>query len=186
MRDIGLMVADNIGLEQKFEEDYIFEESKRIYTINKTTKEVDTTIKVVELIEESDDGLKVINYIVVNLILNDKCNSIIYYRDKINNIFEDMEIESRNNLTITSTHKGKINEEQAEQLIDEVAGKMNCKVKDCYKTDNIYSIYGYSKYIEEYIVSEGEKINIDLALTYNELEDTTYLYAAIPIITIDY
>lgn len=187
MKILGHEVANRLGLEPEFKEEYVSEEFKRVYSISKETIEADTTIKVVELIEEvSDNGLKVNNYIVINLVLNDKCSSIIYFRDEISDIFKEMDMDVRNNLTITSKHKGKINEMQAKEIVNQVAGKMSCRVKDSYKTDDIYSIYGYSRYIDEHIISEGEKINVDLALTYNEIEDTTYLYAAIPVITIDY
>jgi hypothetical protein len=187
MEQLALEMADKLGLEPEYEKQYDSEESKKVYSINKKTKEADTTIKVVEVIEKvPDDGLKVDNYIVINIVLSEKCNSILFFRDRITKIFEEMDMDVRDNLTITSQHKGKLDEYKAKEIVREIANKMSCQVKDSFKTENIYSIYGYSKYIDEHIVTEGEKINVDLALTYNELEDMTYLYAAIPVITIEY
>ncbi|MCT4688679.1 YwmB family TATA-box binding protein [Vallitalea sp.] len=187
MEKLALEVVNKLGLEPEYNEDYNSEEFKKVYSINKKTKEADTTIKVVELVEEvANNGLKVENYIVINIVLNDKCGSILYFRDKITEIFKEMDMDARDNLTITSKHKGKLDESKAKEIVKQIANKMSCKVKDSFKTENIYSIYGYSRYIDEHIITEGEKINVDLALTYNELEDMTYLYAAIPVITIDY
>ncbi|QUH29530.1 YwmB family TATA-box binding protein [Vallitalea guaymasensis] len=187
MEKLALEVVNKLGLEPEYNVDYNSEEFKKVYSINKKTEEADTTIKVVELIEEvANNGLKVENYIVINIVLNDKCGSILYFRDKITEIFQEMNMDARDNLTITSKHKGKLDESKAKEIVKQIANKMSCQVKDSFKTENIYSIYGYSRYIDEHIITEGEKINVDLALTYNELEDMTYLYAAIPVITIDY
>ncbi|GMQ62464.1 YwmB family TATA-box binding protein [Vallitalea maricola] len=187
MEKLALEVVNKLGLEPEYNEDYNSKEFKKVYSINKKTKEADTTIKVVEIIEEvANNGLKVENYIVINIVLNDKCGSILYFRDKITEIFQEMNMDARDNLTITSKHKGKLDESKAKEIVKQIANKMSCQVKDSFKTENIYSIYGYSRYIDEHIITEGEKINVDLALTYNELEDMTYLYAAIPVITIDY
>ncbi|GMQ57702.1 hypothetical protein AN1V17_20970 [Vallitalea sediminicola] len=187
MKKLALEVTKKLGLEPDYKEEYNSEDFKRVYSVNKKTKEADTTIKVVELIEEvPNNGLKVDNYIIINLVLSDKCGSILYFRDKITEIFKEMDMDARDNLTITSKHKGKLDESKAKEIVKQIANKMSCEVKDSFKTENIYSIYGYSRYIDEHIITEGEKINVDLALTYNEIEDTTYLYAAIPVITIDY
>jgi hypothetical protein len=187
MEVLAINVANELGLDKQYETDYIEEEYKKIYKIVKKTKKADTTIKVVELIEQvQGNGLQVENYIIINIILKDKCSSILYYREKINDLFKSRDMVGRDNLTITSVHRGKLDRETAKQVINTITKKMNCKIKDKYQTDDIYSIYGYSNYINDHIVTKGEKINIDLALTYSEEEDLTYLYAAIPVITIDY
>ena len=40
--------------------------------------------------------------------------------------------------------------------------------------------------MKDFVVSKGEKVNMDLAVTYNEEENKTYLYAATPVITLEY
>ncbi|QUI20870.1 YwmB family TATA-box binding protein [Vallitalea pronyensis] len=187
MKQLGQQVASEIGLEPMYEDDFYQEELKKVYTIEKNTTEADTIIKVVELVEEvPNNGLKVENYIVVNIVLHDKCNSILYYRDKIKDTLSNYNVYATDNLTITSQHPGKLNSEAAEEIVESIAKTIGCTIKDQFLTEDIYSIYGYSKYIDGHIVSKGEKINVDLALTYNDIEDVTYLYAAIPVITIDY
>ncbi|MCT4542008.1 MAG: YwmB family TATA-box binding protein [Vallitalea sp.] len=187
MKILGLKIAVALGLDPEYKTDFICEDNKKVYTVEKKTELADTNIKVVEVIEKvPNNSLKVENYIIVNIILRDRCNSIIYYRDKIKDIYKNMNIYSRDNLTITSKHKGKIDQAKANEIIKEITKEMKCEIKDSYKTEDIYSVYGYSNYINEHVITEGEKINMDLALTYNEIENITYLYVAIPVITIDY
>lgn len=187
MKQVGQQIASDIGLEPMYQDDFYQEEMKKIYTIEKKTTEADTIIKVVELVEEApNNGLKVENYIVVNIILHDKCGSILYYRDKIKDVLLKYNMYATDNLTITSIHPGRLDKEAAGKIVGSIAKTIGCKIKDEFLTDDIYSVYGYSKYIDGHIISEDEKINVDLALTYNDVEDVTYLYAAIPVITIDY
>lgn len=187
MKEIGRRIAREVGLRPSFQEDFFKEEMKKVYTIEKKTKEADTTIKVVELVEKvANNSLKVENYIVVNVVLHEKCQSVLYFRDKIREVFDKYDIYGTDNLTVTSIHAGRLNEEQAKLVVEQIVKTMDCKVRDTFKTDDIYSIYGYSGFIDNHILSDGKRINVDLALTYNEVEDVTYLYAAIPVITIDY
>lgn len=187
MKELAERVAENLQLETTYETIYDEEELQRTYTIQKDSTEATTVIKVVELIEEvENNGLKVINYLIVNLKVVNKCDSILFYREKINKIFDDLGVEPSDSITLTSRHNGKLEEAEAKRIMNTVLRNMKGTIKDKYEATNIYSIYAYSDYIPEHILTNGKKINVDLAMTYNELEDVTYLYAAIPVITIDY
>ena len=50
----------------------------------------------------------------------------------------------------------------------------------------LYTIYAYSPYISDYEIQDGEAVNINIAMYYNEKEDQTYLYAAVPLVGLDY
>jgi hypothetical protein len=50
----------------------------------------------------------------------------------------------------------------------------------------LYVIYGYSKYISEYKKIGNQKINVSLAMNYNEEEQSTYIYLSTPLINEDY
>ncbi len=52
--------------------------------------------------------------------------------------------------------------------------------------DNFYSVYGFSDSIKEYIISEGEKINLNFVITYDEEKDITYIIGASPFYNEDF
>ncbi len=71
---------------------------------------------------------------------------------------------------------------EAGDLLTAYQGEM---VKSLYG-DNFYSFYGYSDKIENYIISDNEKINLNLVITYDEENNTTQIIWATPFLNEDF
>lgn len=187
MIELGNSIAQKLNLKPEFNSRYIDRDLLKIYEIKKQAKYVNTVIKIAQHIEEVDNnGLRVENYIVVNMTFNNKYDSVFYYKDKIKEIFKEMNLKPNDNLTLTSTYDGKIEKNQMKEIVNKVLHGVSGNIVDSFETEDIYSVYAYSNYIPQYIISNGDKVNIDIALTYNENENLTYLYIAVPVITIEY
>lgn len=52
--------------------------------------------------------------------------------------------------------------------------------------ENYYSFYAFSERAGKHIVSEGEKINLNLVITYNEEENMTHVVWATPFLNEDF
>ncbi len=52
--------------------------------------------------------------------------------------------------------------------------------------DDILSFSIFTPYIEEYIYTGSRKMNLNIAIRFNEYEDKTYIWIGTPIITIGY
>ncbi len=83
-------------------------------------------------------------------------------------------------------YKGKISqtemEQEASSLLASYQGEM---VKEMIG-NNFYSFYGFSDKVKEYIISDGEKINLNLVITYDEEEDITHIIWASPFYNKDF
>jgi len=71
---------------------------------------------------------------------------------------------------------------EAGNLLTSYQGEM---VKSLYG-DNFYSFYGYTDKIKNYVVSEGEKINLNLVITYDEEKNATQIIWATPFLNEDF
>lgn len=71
---------------------------------------------------------------------------------------------------------------EAENLLTAYQGQI---VKSLYG-ENFYSFYGFSEQIEDFIISEGEKINLNLVITYDEENDVTHVVWATPFLNEDF
>lgn len=58
-------------------------------------------------------------------------------------------------------------------------------VKSLYG-DDFYSFYGYTEKIDDYIVADNEKINLNLVITYDEEKDVTHVIWATPFLNEDF
>lgn len=52
--------------------------------------------------------------------------------------------------------------------------------------ENFYSFYGYTDKIDNYVVTDGEKVNLNLVITYNEEKDVTHVIWATPFLNEDF
>lgn len=75
---------------------------------------------------------------------------------------------------------GKMNETEMEQeaqaLLQSYDGEM---VKEIIG-ENYFSFYGYTNKISNWIVADGERINLNLVITYDETRDVTKIVWATP------
>ncbi len=52
--------------------------------------------------------------------------------------------------------------------------------------ENFYSFYGYTDKIDNYVVADNEKINLNLVITYDEEKDVTHVIWATPFFNEDF
>lgn len=52
--------------------------------------------------------------------------------------------------------------------------------------ENFYCFYGYTKKIDNYIVTDNERVNLNLVITYDEEKDVTHVIWATPFLNEDF
>jgi uncharacterized protein YqeY len=187
MKAITTEIVETIGLNNDYIESFVEEDDRRVYSINKKGAYSNTTIQLIEMIEHIEENTyRANNYILINISLTNKESSIAYYKEIIKKKLEEMNISNTANVTITAKCSQEVTTEESKKIMAGIVKKMNGKIFEQYYTSDIKSVYAYSSNMEDYIITKGEKMNMDIAITYNEIEDTSYLYLAYPIITIDY
>lgn len=187
IKSIVAQMAEEIGLENTQEIIEINEKLEKIYYIEKVGAHSTTKIKFVERIKQLEDNFyEANNYILVNIKLTDKCDSISYYNKLIKKIYAKYGMKPKATLTITSEKEEKYTVAESKELIKKMVSKLQLKTQEEFELDNIFNYYGYSKSIQDYIVSDNKKINVTFALTYDEEKNKTILYGATPVITINY
>ena len=71
-------------------------------------------------------------------------------------------------------------------ITDKIMDKMNADIVTGNRTKEIYTVYGYSEEMEDYVVFGSTKTNVNVAITYDELNNETLIYMATPIINQDF
>ncbi len=83
-------------------------------------------------------------------------------------------------------YKGELTKEQLEILAEELFLEEEAEAVERIAADGLFSAYGYSPLIEDYVTSEGKRINLNFVAFYNEEKDTTRVILASPIYNGDY
>lgn len=186
MKVIVEMIANNLGIEN-FEESYEEKDESATFVIEKKAATAHTRIELFEKTEQVEAGTYIArNYLSVSIKLSDKCQSISYFENLVLKLFEDLNIQPTKGLNVIASQEGIISNDEASALMVDIIQALNGEIRGIYLDDEYHSAYGYSKHMKEFVLSKGEKVNMDLAVTYDEKNNKTNLYAATPVITLEY
>ena len=132
--------------------------------------------------EENDSR----QYIIINLAMDADMESALAYRKKLEDIMEGYVKDSRSSANVIGRYDGKLTLQERDTVADGLIEEMGARIVTENRDMRLYTIYAYSPYISDYEIQDGEAVNINIAMYYNEKEDQTYLYAAVPLVGLDY
>ncbi|NLK98529.1 MAG: hypothetical protein GX272_10710 [Epulopiscium sp.] len=173
---LGILKADNT--EEKDSDTF------REFTTTRVSKNAKTTVKLESIKYEEENSTN--TYVIIDIILYGQYDSIPYLKEELDSIFAENNMKPTTNITIAGTLRGDLSKEEKEKIAKNIMKDIGAKIEETYETEEIYSVYGYTRLIDDWLVSNGKKINVNLAFHYNEYEGNTYLYLATPVITVDY
>lgn len=180
-------IAAKLGINSVYELETIREEEITTTTLWKKAKNATTTIKI-STVESRDEDyqIKLEQYLIIQVKIQESYDSILYYKEKIEEILQEEEIKGKVTIGITGYYPGDLSYTKRNEISDKMLKQFDAKVVLENRSMELYSIYAYSKLIDEYMVIGGDKINLNLAMNYNEVKDATRLYISIPIIDNEY
>lgn len=182
-KEIIQNLANAIGLNID-SEIFLNEDGTRSeYCFFKKAKQATSEIKVVSLEQEEEAAIKIKHYIIVRLSISKSIQGI----DKYKKIIEDsLALLGVDNKQITMQFEGnydgnlslKEKNHIASLLVEDLHGEIALE----YDEGDLYTVYAYTGLLNEYIVSMDSKVNIQIAITYNEITDKTKVTLATPIL----
>lgn len=182
--DLISYIASEIGLnmDQEATVNTYGDESEVYY--DKKGKNAETLIKIVSADKKNDSGAKELNhYIVVNIKLYENLESLMSYRDILKTVFKDLDTTNlQTTMQLTSNYKGKLSLDSMNTIADSLIHNLEGKVAYANRTEDQFTVYAYSGLLDEYVTSMDTKINIHIAIHYDETTDTTDVYLGTPVI----
>jgi hypothetical protein len=178
-------IADKIGLDNNYD----IEEKKVNDTVSmiaeKHGKNAKTIIEIITIFNEVDSKRK--HYILVSLNIFEKTNSIIQYKQILEESMEEIEVtELESLIRFHGFCEGKLTENERDVQVKEMLKNIQAKVVNEYSEDGLLNVYAYTGLLKEYLKVNRKRINVNVVVTYNEIEDRTYIYLATPILNGDY
>lgn len=105
---------------------------------------------------------------------------------KVEKIFDEYEKPVNITTCVIGTFDRKMDIKENEKTILGATKAIKGKVVEEYKEDDILSLSIFTPYIEEHVFTGNNKMNLNIAVRFNEYEDRTYIWIGTPIITIGY
>lgn len=186
-REIILDLAGRLGIDGGYE--YISEKTDTGYSssLKKDAIKADTCIRMTTVERELADGsIALSQYLYVRIDFEGSPESTAYYKEKLDAILKDMGMSGRVSVNYRGKCRGNLSLEDKNEITLDIIRQLKGKIVDSKKTDDIFTVYGYTEYIGETVTVNGIKANLNIAFSYNEEEDVTEIYVSAPIISTDY
>lgn len=116
---------------------------------------------------------------------NDYAN-FLEIKKKIDNFYRTYDIKTEITYCIIGAFDAKLNKEAMSKKITSIISMTDGKEIEGLIEDDMMSISAYSPNIDRFIYTGNKKMNLNIALSYNEYEGKTYIFVGYPIITIGY
>jgi len=182
LKDIATKIGiNNYSIETTREDD------NSTTTLSQTGQNGDVICKLVtvETVVEQN-VIQAKQYIYINVILNNSIESAFSYEKIIKDIVKNLEMDTKVTVNLKGAVKGKLDIALKNSIANTFINSMNVNVVAENKTDDLYTIYGYTSDIDEYITVSSNKINVNIMMNYDEQKDETNVYVATPISSEDY
>lgn len=178
-KEFLLRMAEELGLKEVGEPQEEEKEGHILTQIIKESARAKTELKILTMNSQEQ-------YVCVRIYFEDDLHSAMYYRTQLQNLLEDEVEEAQNTTTAYGIYRGKLTQEQRDEIADDILECFGARTVSQSKTENLYTIYGYTGGINDYIMQGDLAVNINVAMTYNEERDTTQVYMAIPVMSENY
>ena len=125
-------------------------------------------------------------YVYVNITVYNNIDCAVSYRELVEGMFDAMGIQGNVNMNLVGSLEGALNSTEKNELADGLLDRLGAKVVTENRDNDIFTIYAYSKGAGSYITIGGNKINMNIAIGYDEEQDRTKVSLASPINSLDY
>lgn len=182
-KDIIHKIADAIGLQIDKDITVIKDGSRSEYAFTKQAKWATSEIKVVSMEQEVDESIRMKHYLIVRLKILQSIKTIETYKDIIVDTLDDIGTVNRQiTMRFDGCYDGNRNTDEKKQIAEFLVDQLHGEIALDYEEGDLYTVYAYTGLIDEYIISLGTKVNIQVAITYDEQNDKTIITLATPIL----
>ncbi|MGN0480543.1 MAG: YwmB family TATA-box binding protein [Lachnospiraceae bacterium] len=119
-------------------------------------------------------------YISMEVNLPSAVETAFDYKKKMETAVKNMGIKTTVRMYFQGSIRGDLKLETRDDVADGLLADMDARVVSENRDMECYNIYAYAKDIGEAIWVDGQKVNINLSMNYNEINDRTYIYLALP------
>lgn len=125
-------------------------------------------------------------YVYVKITAYNNIDCAADYRELVEGMFDTMGIEGNVNMNLEGSIAGALNSSEKNELADNILKRLSAQVVAENRDSDIFTIYAYAKGAGSYITIGESKINMNIAIGYDEELGRTNVYLSSPVSSLDY
>ena len=172
-------IASALGITSSYGLATVYEEEVNTTVLSNESVNGSVTIKAITQEPQAQ-------YVYVNITVYNNIDCAVSYRELLEGVFYARGIQGNVNMNLVGSLEGALNSTEKNELADGLLDRLGAKVVTENRDNDIFTIYAYSKGAGSYITIGGNKINMNIAIGYDEEQDRTKVYLASPINSLDY
>lgn len=149
----------------------------------KEGRQADTTLQIISMLVEDDEAEQ---YISIDISTQEQVAEAWALYQKVNRVYEEIGVDAKVSFEVEMEQQGDYVSSGRETFINNMLNLTKAKRVDEIWENGIYTVYGYTKRIDSYLTLNKKKVNLQIALSYAEQEDKTYIKIGIPIVNSSY
>lgn len=180
-------LAEKLGITDGYELTSTRGDSYQESTLTKDGKYGRTVLQIVSLQtgegdseEPAGDGYQ--QMILSDITVYDNLEYMLECKEELEGIYYAIGMIPDIGVYVKGETAGTLSERDRQKMTDTVFEQLHADAVQEIHNDNYDCIYGYTEQFSNAIEQNGIKMNVNLAYTYNEEEDITYLHLAVPYI----
>lgn len=175
-------IASAMGMEPEYDISVYENANMEYMTLSRHAMNATVIIKLITEKKTSDAGvLLATQYITVSIDMPDSINDANYYYEIIEECFERLGVEGSVCINLYGSRMGMLDIVERNKLADELLSELSAKVVAENRDADMFTIYGYSQGIKDYLEIGGNRINVNIAMNYDEINNTTNIFLSSPI-----
>lgn len=176
-------IAREIGVEK-----YVINDSKdgktskKILSKSSVNGDVECQFVTVGEIPEAECN----QYISIQVTLFDSVEAAFAYEKVLDKIVKKLDMDCDVTVNLKGEIPGKLTDGMKDILADTMIGDINADIVTQNRDAQLYTVYAYDKDIDGFIKLGKDKVNVNLSIAYDEIDNVTCVYLATPINNMDY
>lgn len=180
-------LADGLGIVDNYEITEENNEHGRELSLFLDGTQADTQITFIttENVQGESNVYQVNQYLKTEIQIDNSLESAFYYKDMVTLLMDRYAQDAQTTIHVNGEYSGELSTEQKDVITMELLEQLDAKIVAEHRQDT-YVVYAYTSKIEEYKKVGKDKVNLTIAISYNEQENCTNIMLATPLLNQDF
>lgn len=152
-------------------------------TLIKDGKYAVTTLQIISMMGSFDEPDQ---YIVMDIRAKENMEGAVALYQKMKRVYEEIGVDGQVSLEITVERDGDMQTAERNSVAERIFDLTQAKEVDSIRENDIFTVYGYTRSEDSHLELNGKKVNIQVAMFYDEGQDKTYIKIGMPIVNTSY